>query len=350
MASGQQSVLFGSPRSQAEILVVKRGKLVINVTEAERRQFLQWVRDFSNSRELGRPGVRACYYYLRDKPWSFIVPDYETVNPDGSKKSVLWSDWVKDNLIKARKKWLAGDRGPDALDPDLLDDDGDSDLVRWRLHEDVDAWLDDIPALDLDPWEGQSRRVLVLCEKAGMHGIVESACRATRIDFMCCGGDASMRQKQNVGKWVAEVEEQGLQPVILYAGDHDMQGVNMDRTWVRDVAEIESVTRVAITLEQARARGLPMENARDKLHEGENLSDAQKGQNTKIENYIAEHGEDMVELNALVVVNEFDLRDIIRNAIVEHIDIDVWNKRQEEVRKPTERISDAIDQLRDELG
>ena len=95
-----------TPRSQDEILVAKNGKFVISVTDEERREFLQHVRDFSGSRKLGPPGIRACYYHLRDKPWSFVVPDYKTKNPDGSEKKVLWSEWVKSNLGKARKLWL----------------------------------------------------------------------------------------------------------------------------------------------------------------------------------------------------------------------------------------------------
>jgi hypothetical protein len=221
-------------------------RLIIKVTTEERNQFLQWVRDFSDSRELGPPGIRACYYHLRDKPWSFIVPDYEIKNTDGSaRKHVSWSRWVKENLGDARKLWLAGERGPDALDPDLLDDDGDAEIQSWTIHDSVENWLLDVPELQLDPWEGQPERVLVVCEKAGMRGIVESACEPTRTGFMCCGGDASMKQKSNVGKWAARAKEEGLEPVILYAGDHDMQGVNMDRTWVRDVADVETVARVA---------------------------------------------------------------------------------------------------------
>jgi hypothetical protein len=338
------------PRTQEEILVAKKGKLVISLTPEERLQFLQWTRDFSGSRVLGPPGVRAVYYYLRDKPWSFIVPDYEKENPDGTKKLVQWGRWVKENLIDARKLWLAGDRGPWALDPDLLDDDGDSDIVEWSLDDDVDAWAQSIPELDLDPWVGQPKRVLVLCEKAGMKAIVDSACLHTRTGSMCCGGDASMKQKSNVGKWAATWKDDDIEPVILYAGDHDMQGVNMDVTWARDVAEVDSVIRVAITLEQARERGLPMESARDKMHEGANISSAQKGQNKKIQEYIDAYGEDMVELNALVADSEIVLRDIIRDAIAEHIDHVIWGERKEEIREPTERVTALIDELQSQVS
>jgi hypothetical protein len=338
---------YPEPRTQEEIL---GDSLVINVTDEERRQFFQWVRDFSGSRKLGPPGVRACYYHLRDKPWSFIRPDYEIKNPDGStRKQVQWSRWVKVNLIAARKLWLAGDRGHGAIDPDMLDDDGSPDIQGWATHDRVEEWADSIPKLQLDPWEGQANRVLVLCEKTGMRGIVQSACRPTRADFMCTRGDATMKQKSNCGKWAANVKAQGLEPVVLYAGDHDMQGVNMDKTWVRDVAEIDSVTRVAITLEQARERELPMESAKDKMHFGSSLSAARKGQNEKIQKYIDRHGPDMIELNALVVDSEFDLRNIIREAIDEHIDRDVWDEREGATEGPTERVGELIEQLRDEL-
>lgn len=337
-----------TPRSQAEIL---GDKFIISVTDEERRQFLQWVRDYSNSRKLGRPGVRdAGYYHLRDKPWSFIRPDYEIERPDGSIKKVLWSDWTKNQLIKARKLWIAGGRGPDALDPDLLDDDGDASIQGWKTHASVEEWTYDIPELHLDPWEGQPKRVLVLCEKAGVRGIVEDACRPTRTNFMCCGGDAHLKQKQNVGQWAAAVKKRGLEPIILYAGDHDMQGVNMDRTWVRDVAEIDSVTRVAITLEQARKYNLPTESAHDKMHGGAGISPQRTGQNTKIQNYIDEHGGEMIELNALLERDEFLLRDIIRDEIAKHIDRDIWGERQKEIEEPTSRISEVIDELREELG
>jgi hypothetical protein len=335
------------PRSQKEILVAKKGKLVIDVTNEERRVFLQWVRDYSNSLELGRPGVRdAGYYRLRDKPWTFIEPDYETANPDGTIKKVLWSEWSKKTLIAARKRWIAGDRGPDAFDPDLLDDDGDAVVVTWYTDGTIREWKDGLPSLDLDPRGGQPKRVLVLCEKAGKRGIVENACQPTRTDYLCCRGDATLRQKQNAGEWAASVKKDELEPIVLYAGDHDMQGVNMDLTWVRDVAEIDSVTRVAITLDQARERDLPMENAYDKMHYGSNLSDAREGQNTKIRTYIGEHGPDMVELNAL---DEYDLRDLLRTAIGEHVDQSIWNTRKKEIAKPTARAYELIEEVGETL-
>jgi hypothetical protein len=268
-----------------------------------------------------------------------------TKNPDGTEKVVHWSDWVKNTLLKARKNWLAGDHGPDALDPDLLDDDGDADIREWTTHASIDDWNSSVPELQLDPWEGQPRRVIVLCEKAGMRGVVESACYPTSTNYMCCGGDASMKQKSNVGKWAAKVKDAGLEPIVLYAGDHDMQGVNMDKTWVRDVAEIDSVTRVAITLEQARERGLPMENAYDKMHRGADVSGSKKSQNTKIQDYVDEHGPEMVELNALVVVDEVALRNIIRDAIREHVDEDVWKERAEDIKGPAERAHKLVQEM-----
>jgi hypothetical protein len=92
-----------------------------------------------------------------------------------------------------------------------------------------------------------------------------------------------------------------------------------------------------------------MESARDKMHEGRNISPQKKGQNEKIQKYIDAHGRDMIELNALVVVNEFDLRDIIRAALKEHIDADIWNERKEAMREPTKRINELVEQLEAEL-
>jgi hypothetical protein len=330
------------PRSQDEILVVRNGKLEISTTDDEKREFLQHVRDFSESRVLGPPGVRANYYHLRDKPWSFIVPDYRTTNPDGSEKRVLWSEWVSRNLRTARKLWLAGDRGPDALDPELLDDDGDSDIQDWLTHDDAEDYGADIPTLRPGLWAGQPKRLLVLCEKAGMSGIVRSACRGSKTDYMCCGGDATMRQKFNVGQWALRARTDGLDPIVLYAGDHDMQGVNMDKTLVRDIADVNSVIRVAITLEQARERDLPLENVYDKMHLDRDVAGAKKGQNTKLWNYIDEHGEDMVELNALVARNELALRDIIKEAIAEHIDERIWKRRKRAIKKPVDRAAELM--------
>jgi hypothetical protein len=338
-------------RSPDEILVLnKKGQFVISITDEERSEFLRLAREFSESRKLGPPGIRAVYYYLRDKPWSFVQPDYEIKWPDGTtRKRVLWSRWVKETLIKARRLWLGGDHGGEALDPDLFDDDGNPDIQTWRTDNSVEGWANSVPELQLDPWEEQPKRVLVLCEKKGMRSVVQSACRLTRTDFMCCGGNATMKQQSNAGKWAASVKEDELEPVVLYAGDHDMQGVNMDRTWVRDVGEIDSVTRVAITLEQARERGLPMEGAYDKMHLGANISSSQKGQNDKIQKYIDAHGPDMVELDALVADNELALRDILRDAIRGHIDAGIWDERQEEIQGPADRVRSLVNELLEQV-
>jgi hypothetical protein len=122
-----------------------------------------------------------------------------------------------------------------------------------------------------------------------------------------------------------------------------------DGIQVRDVGEIDSVTRVAITLEQARERGLPMEGAYDKMHLGANISSSQKGQNDKIQKYIDAHGPDMVELDALVADNELALRDILRDAIRGHIDAGIWDERQEEIQGPADRVRSLVNELLEQV-
>jgi hypothetical protein len=253
----------------------------------------------------GPPGIRRVYYLMRGAQLGGVTEDDKR--------------FVKDRLIDARKLWLASDRGPDAFHPDLV---GDSArwIRQWPMHFDPWSWANALPEYQPHMWMGQRNRVMVIAEKDGVIGIVRKACAGRRVAYASGRGDASITLKREVGAQFEDWRECGLDPVLLYTGDHDANGVAMDGKWIEDCGLLPGeFRRIAITLEQAEAHDFPTETV--KGHHN-------AGQHAVRERYAIEHGLAKIELDAFQPSSL--LEQVIADAIEEYVDAERWNERWEE--------------------
>ena len=106
-----------------------------------------------------------------------------------------------------------------------------------------------------DWWSGADPYVEVWAEKAAVAGIVEPVARRWGVPFLACRGFASLTA---VAEAVARFD--GRRTVVLYVGDHDPSGLDMDRDLAgrmqRLGADVELV-RLALTVAQIDAHQLP---------------------------------------------------------------------------------------------
>jgi hypothetical protein len=216
----------------------------------------------------------------------------------------------------------------------------------------VDDWIDEWEPFYGNPWEGQKKRVVVIAEKDGAKGILEAARRRRGFKYASSHGDASITQRQKIRNEITAWEDEGHDVQFLYLGDHDPQGVRMDDKWIEKLDVVTTVERVAITLEQAHARGFPTESVRDKYKSlkgltGRKLASA-KAHNKKLNTYVEQYGDEAIELNALMRDPEV-LETIILEAVDRHIAMDVWNARQKELKQVERRTETAIERLKQEL-
>jgi hypothetical protein len=127
---------------------------------------------------------------------------------------------------------------------------------------------------------------------------------------------------------------QRKQVKVLYFGDHDPSGLDMDRDLtdrLRLLAQYARVEleRVALTWEQIELWAPPPNPAK--------TSDA------RYAGYEAEHGESSWELDA---VKAEDLAGLVQDHIEEHIEWDIWREakaKQDEHRARLARIASTID-------
>lgn len=142
-------------------------------------------------------------------------------------------------------------------------------------------------------WLGQRNLVSVWIEKEALAGVLEPVCDALDIGLFCCRGYPSLTalhtwvhtthegvREQAQGDWLFSVDDNewedddyhksrpdvDVTAVILYMGDHDPDGLQIPRTVVSRISEIQEVVdcdfnfrleRIALTIEQIREYNPP---------------------------------------------------------------------------------------------
>jgi hypothetical protein len=190
--------------------------------------------------------------------------------------------------------------------PDLID--RTRTIHRYQTFENVTAarsWLAGIYRRDRT--EGQSHSVYLAVEK---HGIVEQL-RAWYGDLgfpiLALGGYASQTYADDVK---ADVTEQDRGAVLIYAGDYDPSGMDIQRDFVERVGCFDEVIRVALDGSQVKRYRLPPQPG--------------KATDTRAASFVRTHGKLVqVELDALP---PNVLKDLYTDAIAPYLDMSTYRK------------------------
>lgn len=105
-----------------------------------------------------------------------------------------------------------------------------------------------------DRTEGQEVSVYLGVEKAGMLAQLDAWYSPLGLPLLALGGYSSQTLADEVP---ADVERQDRPAVLLYAGDHDPSGEDIDRDFVARTDCWAKVVRVALTAEQVSVYDLP---------------------------------------------------------------------------------------------
>jgi hypothetical protein len=156
-----------------------------------------------------------------------------------------------------------------------------------------------------DRTEGQVWSVFLGVEKAGMVNQLDDWFGALGIPLLALGGYASQSFVDDVA---ADVDDQERPAVLLYAGDHDASGEDIDRDFIDRAACFDEVVRVALSAQQVVAYGLPPMPG--------------KATDTRAAGFVAKHGElRQVELDAL---DPNDLRGLYQAALAPFWDVSTY--------------------------
>jgi hypothetical protein len=253
------------------------------------------------------------------------------------------------NSYKRLSKILTNAREEGEVDPDKFEDRGRYTEGGDSGYDDVDDFMKIRKELFIDAWKnyrrlawaGQDDYVEVWVEKdalasqmtevAGQYGVLVSVAR----------GYSSFTFLHEAVERILDFKEVGRVPQILYFGDFDPSGQDMvrdlgarlDRYGIEDAPDM--IRKVALTPNQIEQYQLPPAPTK----EGD----------SRAKKFIEEHGDACVELDAL---DPPVLREIVRRAILGHVNSEIWNANQElaerekiEVMTRFARIAAAIKDL-----
>jgi hypothetical protein len=166
--------------------------------------------------------------------------------------------------------------------PDLID--RGRDIHRWACWRDPEHALDDaVSCYRLDRTEGQDVSLYLGVEKAGMVIQLQSWFGDLGVPILALGGYGS----QSYVDVVRTDTERSVRPAILiYAGDFDPSGEDIDRDFTARTGCWDQVIRVALSAEQVTDYELPINPG--------------KTTDSRAAGFIERHGQLMqVELDAL---------------------------------------------------
>jgi len=172
----------------------------------------------------------------------------------------------------------------------------------------------------IDKWHDQPVRIEVMCEKQALEGVLVPVCNELDVPFTSNKGYASQSFMYRKGKEMARAAADGKDVHILYLGDHDPSGLDMDRDVeerLRMFAGHElalyfkslDLTRVALTTIQVRTHKPPPNPAK--------MTDSRVGP------YIKKYGRQSWELDAL---EPRILAELVRDEVEDLRDEEKWER------------------------
>lgn len=188
----------------------------------------------------------------------------------------------------------------------------------------------------LPRWEGQENHVEVFIEKEALSGVFAPLVRELHINITANRGYSSASEMWRHAKRIQGLEADGKEIHILYFGDHDPSGMDMDRDIEERLMTLSWHTpftfqRLALTWEQIEEYNPPPNPAK--------LTDSRS------DGYIDQYGWESWELDAL---EPQVLAGLVRDAVLELRDEDQYDSVLEVEELMKERIATYIDYEKDD--
>jgi len=186
----------------------------------------------------------------------------------------------------------------------------------------------------LDRWEDQENRVYVMVEKDALSGVLGPVCEKLDVPFTAMKGYSSESHLYKIAREIRAYVEGGQRVYMLYLGDHDPSGLDMDRDIgdrIRLLGGLNDgeVNRLALTFEQIEELKPPPNYA--------------KVTDSRAKDYISQYGESSWELDA---IDPPYLAALVETHIRKHLDEDLYDARVELEKQ----ISEELELIAYEVG
>jgi hypothetical protein len=213
-----------------------------------------------------------------------------------------------------------------------------------------------------DWWEDEEYYIQMLVEKIDLKTLFEPVCEKYHIPIATSKGWSSMLQRAQYARRFQEAEEKGLQCVLLYAGDHDPDGLRISDFIRSNLDEIKNIEWEngdpgydPANLE-IRRFGLEYDFiVKHKLTwidnlitgSGKNLASPNHKNHSMsyVQDYLKTIGERKCEANAIVIMPDVARR-LVENVIIEYLGKDALNRFQ----LKRDEIRDQMDDIREKTG
>ena len=199
--------------------------------------------------------------------------------------------------------------------------------------EDAAEWY------EIDKWEKQPVYVEVMCEKQALEGILRPICLKLDVPFTSNKGYCSQSVMYRRGKELGnKIARQGKPVRVIYFGDHDPSGLDMDRDLITRFLTFSGVGEALSHHPAKRDLVLQVKRValtRDQIDHYQPPENPAKLTDSRSNWYIKEHGRSSWELDAL---DPKVLRDLLRVEVLKYRDDDLWKKAVEKEEQGRERL------------
>ena len=179
----------------------------------------------------------------------------------------------------------------------------------------------------IDKWENQPVHFEVMVEKDALSGVLGPVCDELDVHFTANKGYSSLSNLYEMGN---RLKESHKDIILLYFGDHDPSGMDMDRDIFKRLKTFSGVSfefeRMALTMPQIEEHNPP--------------PNPTKMTDTRAQGYIKQYGNDSWELDAL---EPETLESLLRNTIKKYQDSNLWEvakERESEMKQKLETLAD----------
>lgn len=208
---------------------------------------------------------------------------------------------------------------------------------RWPQWNNISSLMSSaIDSFRLPRHEDQENYIELWAEKDAISSVLRPICDMLHVHIVVNRGYSSASAMYDASKRFIGAVDRGQRPLLLYLGDFDPSGRDMDRDIVERLAEFGvnvHFTRVGLTHEQIEQYHPPPNPAK--------VSDP------RAEAYIAEFGDSSWEVDSLPpeVLNQ-----IVTDAISAEMDMDKYNAVMERENGMKDRLQEVATDLDEEFG
>lgn len=256
---------------------------------------------------------------------------YQLVSKDIIENKVEMYNSLGNMMSKAR---LAG-----LIDWGMIEDRVRIPSQRAHWDSPREILLSAIASYYISRWENQDNYIEVWCEKDAVSNIIQPVCRKYDVLFMANRGYSSQTAMYDGYKRLYKAAKQDKEIMLIYLGDHDPSGMDMDNDIRNRMgnfffgdkdAKIDEVRRIALTMDQIEQYNPPENPA--------------KTDDRRYALYSEKYGESSWELDAL---EPSVLSEVAEGAILEYVDMDEFERvksieeeEKEEMRLFADKWSD----------